>query len=160
MFKNLITTDTVYQWLTFFQKCVNKICNSEDIIFTAEIWRPGSLSKKAVNNEVSVVTSKTFPFLYMELFWNTRGKLRFKVYMKPNQQLKCLNQGSCHINHCFKAISWGVFGRLSWLTSRTKTTKKSRIDELYLDHTAALEKAKLYLSPFLTFRDAFQDTDA
>ena len=77
------------------------------------------------------------------MFWSSHGRLKFKVHIKPNQALKYLNRGSSHTNSCFKAIASGVFGRLTKLTSKSKKTMNSRINELYPLHAAALKLADL-----------------
>ena len=57
--------------------------------------------------------------------------------------LKYLNRDSTHSCACFKAIPWGVFGRLAKLTSITRRKLKQGINHLYPDHYKALEKANL-----------------
>ena len=76
--------------------------------------------------------------------------------MKPNQKLKYLNNGSCHTNSCFKAIPWGVFGRLANLTSRTRKNLKCKIDELYPDHYEALKDAELAPSDPPTMKEVLK----
>jgi hypothetical protein len=78
----------------------------------------------------------------MELYWRDKA-LAFKLHLKENQVLKYLNEGSCHISSCFKSIPHGVLRRLSILTSITPENKDKPLNELYPEHTKALEHAKL-----------------
>jgi hypothetical protein len=70
-----------------------------------------------------------------------RTKLR--VHLKPNQQLKYLNDGSAHTPACFKAITTGVYKRLASLTSVTNENKACTLEHLYPKHFEALRKADL-----------------
>jgi hypothetical protein len=65
------------------------------------------------------------------------------VYLKPGQQLKYLNNDSPHPNHCFKAITKGVFGRLASITSLPDASRYKSIKDLYPRHFEALDKAGL-----------------
>ena len=135
-FRKQPTTEWIVTWLELFQSKVNELCETEDISFTAEIWQPSLTSTTIqVNDDITIVQGPCFPYLDMTISWNCRGELRFKVYTKPNQQLKYLNKGSCHTHHCFTAIPRGVFGRLARLTSKTRRNLKTPINELYPDHT-------------------------
>ena len=134
------------RWLRTFQIHVDDICGSDNIIFTAEIWKVNENEAPIitkVNDNINIIEGKYFPFLDIALFWSNHEKLKFMIYMKPNQQLKYLNKGSNHSASCFKAIATGVFGRLSKLTSECKKTMNSRLDELYPEHAKALKHAKL-----------------
>ena len=143
-----------------FQRRVDKISGTSKIVFTTELWKPNEDNQKTkkVDNRLSVVQTTTLPYLDMCFYWNCRGELRFKVHMKPNQRLKYLNKGSCHMYHCFTAIPWGVFGRLSRLTSKTKRNLGKSIDELYLYHAKALEDAKLFSAPFPSLQKIINNT--
>jgi len=77
------------------------------------------------------------------MFWNDDGQLNYRVHLKPNQQLKYLNQGSSHTFACFEAIYKGVSGRLAKLTSRNNDTENVKLNDLYPEHAKALEHANL-----------------
>ena len=111
-----------------------------------EIWDPKKELSEASNDipkKVEACTNKAFPFLDMELYWNDVDKLNFKVHLKPNQQLKHLNNSSNHHKPCKKNIAQGVFTRLARLTTINDNNKNKSIKELYPSHVIALENAGL-----------------
>ena len=85
----------------------------------------------------------------MELYWK-QDELNFRIHLKPNQQLKYLNNGSTHTNATFRAIPHGVMKRLANLSSANAETENKRLNELYPKHAAALEKARL-IKPSLKY---------
>ena len=139
------------RWLNTYQIRVNDLCGSEGLVFTAEIWRDNNNKTNKITKlteKINIVEGKYFPFLDISIFWNFHNGLSFKIYMKPNQKLKYLNKGSCHTNKCFEAISNGVFGRLSKLTTKCEKTMNSRLDKLYPDHANALKHAGIAPATF------------
>ena len=80
--------------------------------------------------------------------------------MKPNQQLKCLNQGSAHTPKCFKAIPQGVCQRLAKLTTVTEKNANKTLKEIYPDHFKALETAKLVTDSIPTLKQEIQKREA
>ena len=142
--------EDITRWLHTYQITVNDLLNLEKLVFTTKTWL---LTGKGVNkttkitDTISVIESITFPFLAMELLWNPKGKLRFKAHMKPNQQLKYLNRGSCHTTKCFQEIPNGVFKRLSKLTSTIKQILESILNIMYPHHAEARRKADLAPDP-------------
>ena len=80
------------------------------------------------------------------MYWNHKGKFRFKIHMKENQKLKYLNKGSCHTSKCFLAIPNGVFKRLYKLTSSSKKMLNQKVDKIYPEHTKAMNLANLVLN--------------
>jgi hypothetical protein len=96
-----------------------------------------------VGGDVGVETADRFPFLDMEMSWDDEGNLKFSVHMKPNQELKYLNQGSAHTPGCFKAITTGICHRLTKLTTVDENNVDMKLDEIYPEHFAALNKADL-----------------
>ncbi len=50
-------------------------------------------------------------------------ELQFRVHLKPNKELKYLNQGSAHTKATFKTISNGVLRRLTLLTKVNEYNK-------------------------------------
>jgi len=131
----------IVNWLKEFQERVNKLAESNHLIFTAVVWGQDR-DDKTESWDVTVAKTKSFPYLDMEMYWENQ-ELRFRVHLKPNHLLKYLNKGSAHTNACFESIPHGVMGRLAKLTSRTEVTEDMRIDELYPRHAEALRKAKL-----------------
>ena len=95
-----------------------------------------------VNENVKIKREDSFPYLDMELYWR-EDQLKFRVHLKPNQQLKYLNKGSTHTNATFKSIPSGVIKRLSKLTSATPENENLPMNEIYPTHAAAMEKAEL-----------------
>ena len=94
------TKKDMNEWLISFQNEVNKIAESDCLIFTAEIWDTED-DKTIINNKLTVVNDKYFPYLDMEMYWNERKEIRFQVHMKPNQKLKYLNSSSIHMPSTF-----------------------------------------------------------
>ena len=114
-------------------------------VFTMEIWNPESPPDEVPRNKkVTICKEESFPYLDLEMYWRDEG-LQFRVHLKPNQELKYLNQGSAHTKATFKAIPNGVLRRLTLLTSVNEDNKDTTLDELYPKHIEALEKAGLPL---------------
>ena len=110
------STDELCDWLDSFQTKVNEAVGDEYLQFTLDIWNINApADEKPRNKKVTINRKSAFPYLDMELYW--RGdELKFRVHLKPNQQLKYLNKGSTHTNATFKSIPHGVIKRLSTLT--------------------------------------------
>ena len=133
------------------QKKSDKICGDTDLIFTANIWQPtngNNKQTKKISPTVSIKHSKFFLYLDAEIFWN--DGLKFKVYNKPNQQIKYITNRSCHTHHCLKAIPLGVLNRLTKITSITSKNKDTKLDVMYPKHAEALIKARLVTKDFPT----------
>ena len=81
----------------------------------------------------------------MEFFWDDDEALAFQVHLKPNQQLKYLNKGSCHPSSCLRAIPHGVLHRLAKLTTMTDDNRNTSMADLYPHHYEAMRQAKLPL---------------
>jgi len=93
--------------------------------------------------KMSVETGNFFPCLDTELVWATNGNLQFRVHLKPNQQLKCLNADGIHTKACFKAIPSGVCKNLSELTTITETNKNLTLDKIHPQRFQAPQHAGL-----------------
>jgi hypothetical protein len=65
------------------------------------------------------------------------------VHLKPNQQLKYLNESSVHTKGCIKAIPEGVHRRLGKLTTVTEENQNKTLDEIHAMHFKALSHASL-----------------
>jgi hypothetical protein len=140
----------VVNWRNSFQKQVNKLVGGDYLQFTCEVWldntvrpTPELSAEEAKKNEVAIQRGKTFPCLGMELYWSTKGELQFQVHLKPNQQLKYLNDGSVHTKACIKAISEGVHQTLAKLTTITEENQDKTLNEMYPMHFEALSHAGL-----------------
>ncbi len=48
--------------------------------------------------------------------------------------MKYLNGESTHQNHCFKAITKGVFKRLAKLTTVNESNENAKLKDLYPEH--------------------------
>jgi len=122
IFEGDLKKSDIIDWLDEFQHSVNELAENDFLCFTASIW--GSNKEDGASSKiVSVATKNTFPHLDMEMSWSEEGDLRFGVHLKPNQALKCLNNGSSHPTSCIRAISQGAIGRLAKLTSCTEDSK-------------------------------------
>jgi hypothetical protein len=104
---------------------------------------------------VSVATDPFFPYLDMELFWDEEDSLKFRVHLKPNQQLKYLNSDSTHNKACFKAMPTGVATRLAKLTSLHPSNRDTPLDALYPHHFQKLQLAGLIKTNILTLSQEF-----
>lgn len=110
---------------------------------------------------VSVSIDNAFPYLDTEMYWNEQEELEFRVHLKPNQQLKYLNKGSCHTSECFRSIQQGVQKRLAKITTKTEENANQTLDDIYPDHFAALYQADLVSNviPTLAKAQAEQETE-
>jgi len=108
---------------------------------------------------ISFESTNFFPYLDTELVWSKEGDLQFKVHLKPNQQLKCLNADSIHTNACFKTIPSGVYKRLSKLTTITDANKDLPLDQLYPQHFKALHHAGLVTNRIPTLTEQLQHNE-
>jgi predicted GIY-YIG superfamily endonuclease len=79
----------------------------------------------------------------MELSWTIDATLSFGVHLKPNQQLKYLNNSSSHTDSCLKAITNSVCKCLTTLTTITEENENQKLDDAYPLHFEALAKANL-----------------
>eukprot|EP00957_Ditylum_brightwellii_P070392 5347880-Ditylum_brightwellii.AAC.1 len=98
---------------------------------------------KNERNAVKVVAKPSSLFLNMRMFWDDDGNLAFGVYRKEGQALKYVDRQSLHRETVFKSIGKEVFIQLIRLTSVIEKNKSMTIDELYLEHIGALQKAGL-----------------
>ena len=105
---------------------------------------------------VSVCRKDYFPYLDMKLVWSNEEELQFQVYMKPNQQLKYLNNDSTHTYSCFKAIPNGVYKRLAKLTTMTEGNANKTLKEIYPHHFKSLELANLVTGDIPTLKEEIQ----
>ena len=147
------TKKEMNDWLVSFQNEVNKIAESNCLIFTSEIWDIEN-DDKIVNDKITIVKDKYFPYLDIEMYWNDRHDLKFLVHMKPNQKLKYLNSDSTHMPPTFRAIPNEVLYRSSKLTSKNKNLyKTTTVDKIYPHHATALKIAAIAPNIFSTLLD-------
>ena len=152
------TAEDVSEWREEFQDTVNEIAEGGYLQYTCDLWDPtGENIAMTGDCQVSTTSKSTFPFLDMELYWNQDQDLRFRVHLKPNQQLMYLNRGSTHTRCCYKAIQKGVFGRLGKLTSVDGDNASKRLSDLYPDHFTALERAKVIRGTVPTLKQQHQE---
>jgi hypothetical protein len=137
------TQADVEHWLVTFQGAINNIAGNDKLLFTAEVWTTGEEGTTMVGEKVGTEAADQYPFLDMELSWDEEGILKFRVHMKPNQQLKYLNTGSAHTPGCFKAIMTRVCYCLTKLTTVDKNNEDMKLDEIYPEHFGTLNKADL-----------------
>ena len=126
-------------WLDDFQMKVNELTGCEHLQLPVDIWNPDApIEKKARNRDLAMNHCKSFPYLCVELYWQ-QGHLKFRIHLKPNQQLKYLNKGSTHTTAYLESIPHGVIQQLSILTLLTRDNENRLLNELYPKHSAALE---------------------
>lgn len=142
VFNSKKTKTQIQTWLNNFQLTVDELCDNSFLQFKAVMWQSDGRASRATAN-LSVDTNQSFPYLDMEMYWSGRGGLRFRVHLKPNQQLLYLNRGSSHTSPCYRAIKSGVLGRLAKLTSATAANLGRPMHQLYPEHTKALQQAGL-----------------
>ena len=127
IFKGKWNYKQIDDWMKTFQFKVNDSCGNKDLQFTTSIW---NLDEKNTSNHeekeekiykyndaIKIYGRDHFPFLDLQLKWNNNDELKFKVCVKENQKLKYLNSDSTHTKSCMKAIPFGLFKRLTKLTS-------------------------------------------
>jgi hypothetical protein len=158
VFKKKLSKAKLAMWLRKFQKRVDELAESKFLKFTAVIWGNDKEDSKEYDN-VTVNRGDSFPYLDMEMYWSEDGDLRFRVHLKPNQQLKYLNKGSTHTEACFAAIPNGVLKRLALLTTRTEISEVTRMDILYPLHAKALRAANLAPPIFPTHGEILDTID-
>jgi hypothetical protein len=133
----------VQTWLNDFQLAVDEQCGNSFLQFTTVMWQSDGRPSRGNRGKLSVDTNQAFPYLDMEMYWNSQGQLLFRVHLKPNQQLLYLNRGSSYTLSCYRAIESSVMGRLAKLTSATAATLGCPMHQLYPEHMKALQHAGL-----------------
>jgi hypothetical protein len=151
VFNSKKTETQIQTWLNDFQLTVDELCDNSFLQFTAVMWHSGGRSSRSTTR-LSVDTNPAFPYLDIEMYWSGRGRLRFRVHLKPNQQLLYLNRGSSHTSSCYRAIESGVLGRLAKLTSTTAANLGRPMHQLYPEHAKALQRAGWSSSRLPTLR--------
>ena len=71
VFKGKWPERDIQRWVEVFQLRINDVTDSEDIVFTAEIWNPiktGNATTTELSKTVSTVEKISFPYLDLELF--------------------------------------------------------------------------------------------
>ena len=162
IFNGLWKDEDITRWFQTFQYRVENCLKSKNLKFTCEIWRLGKHDTKVntyLSDAITVIESKYFPYLDLDMYFSIMGKLRFRVHLKPNQTLKYLNQESTHTKSCIRAVRQGVFNRLVKLTSTTRSTLSSRMNTLYPDHCRALAVAGLLPDEVPTMNEVMREND-
>ena len=148
--------EVVAEWLSGFQRSINRLLDSEKLKFTATLWRMNEPEVGTSFDKVSVCTDIVFPYLDMALLWSNNGNLQFSAFCKPNQQLKYLNSTSNHSPATFKAIPHGVALRLALLTTVDESNKDKSISDLHPAHFSALKSAGLCSEPLPSVGDVIE----
>jgi hypothetical protein len=140
-------------WLSTFQREVDRLLGTLDIQFTMEVWRPGCespgpLAGSSVTVEdigtfdrVTIFGKQSFPYLDIHLSWNEYDKLTFGVHCKPGELVKYLNTNSHHHRHHKAAVLKGVELRLALLTTMTPENAHMSMSDIYPDKHEALSIA-------------------
>ena len=150
--EGILTKQEIAEWKNHVTERVEGLVGSDHLKFTVDIWDAGGVDEGEDFEGITVCTNDCFPYLDMEFYWKD-DDLLFQVHMKPNQQVKYLNQGSAHRRDVFKAIPSGVMGRLAKLTSRTEENEAVRMDILYPEHAKTLSLSNLAPTPYPTLRE-------
>lgn len=154
--------DQIKGWLDSFLAHINSILDFNALQFTANIWafngylRSEQVEKTKKLSKVSQNTEPFFPFLDLQLEWDTNKDLCTNVHLKENQQLKYLNADICHTKACLIAVPHGVLNRLAKLTSPTPINIERKLDMLYPEHAIALWNTKIAPKEFPTLVDVLQ----
>jgi hypothetical protein len=153
VFRGQRSTEWLKNWLSTFQREVDRLLGTKDIQFTMEVWRPGSdftgpIPESLVNVEsigtfhtVSINGDTCFPYLDIKLSWSEENTLSFSVYCKPGELVKYLNTDSHHHRNHKSAVLSGVELRLALLTTRTTANELCSLSTLYPDKHEALRIA-------------------
>jgi len=144
IFKGKKTERDIIYFLDGFQRNINEIAGNKFLRFAIEIWDPkNEMVDDIKHDKTKICKKKNFPFLDIELFYNDVDNLRFRVHLKENQKLKCLNKPSVHTKACFKSMPNSVFKRLTRLATINNDNTNKSVDKIYPDHIKALRKAEL-----------------
>ena len=142
-FNRKISFTKMQEWLSNFQKLINKITEGTFLKFTMEIWKPPKEDERA-KNTFTKRTKRTFPFLDIEISWSKKRNSSFWAYAKPTQQIQYIDKQSTHRRSCLNSIPNRVLKQLLRLTLKDSNhVSNQRIEELYPGHIEALKEAKL-----------------
>ena len=78
--------------------------------------------------------------------------MKFRITLKPNQQLKYLNRSNTHLLHVFRAVPNVITKHSTQLTSITLINENRTIDKLYPGHARGLQNAGLTPMEYTTLR--------
>ena len=146
------THEWLMDWISTFQREVNRLLWTIDIQFTMEVWRPGETPDPLPNSSVSIVGigsfhtvlingDATFPYLDIKISWGEDNTLNFIVHRKPHKLVKYLNTDSHHHwQHKTEVLS-GMELRLALLTTRTPANADLSLLDIYPDNHEALRLA-------------------
>eukprot|EP00957_Ditylum_brightwellii_P088826 6764388-Ditylum_brightwellii.AAC.1 len=99
------TKNKIASWLCRYQTLVNRIVGGGFLQSTTKVWEPTAFQNKFDRlhkgrtrdtpdakwlKQVKVILENEFPFLVMKMSWTEDGQLRFNVYDKKKQAIKCL----------------------------------------------------------------------
>ena len=98
VFKGKKSLSKIKRWKEDFQSRLNKIAGNKYLQFACEVWIPNAILSRDKQDNVSEITSNTFPYLNLEFLWNADVELEYQAHRKPNQKLKYLNKVSTHTN--------------------------------------------------------------
>ena len=88
VFEGNRTCKELQSWLHDLQDHVNIITDG-DIQFTMDIWKPGEVSRTIEAKKIMVVGDPKFPFLDMELSYDTNQEaLKFNIHTTPGSNPK------------------------------------------------------------------------
>lgn len=71
-------------WLNMFKWRVDSMAESDCLQFTMEVWG-NDYDLTIINDKLTYVEEKYFPYLDMKMYWNGSNKLKFQFHLKKNQ---------------------------------------------------------------------------
>ena len=118
-------------WLEEFHKTVNTAAGNQHLKFTTEIWTDGANPPTPEKEDrIQIVTNDEFHFLDMKMSWSPEGDLKFGVFRKKGQQLKCVGKDITYTPDTLRAIPSRVLNRLAKLTSRKPSIRAAAVDTI------------------------------
>ena len=92
VFKSKKSLSEIKRWRDDFQIRVNKIKGNEYLQFMCKTWMPNSILSRDKQDNVSEISTNTFPYLDLDFFWNADRELEYQVHHKQNHKLKYINK--------------------------------------------------------------------
>ena len=73
VFKGNKSLSEIKRWRDDFQSTVNEIPSNEYLQLTYELWRPNTRPSRNKQDDISEITTNTFPYLDLDFFWDDEG---------------------------------------------------------------------------------------
>ena len=92
VFKSKKSLSEIKRWRDDFQSRVNKIKGNEYLQFMCKTWMPNAILSRDKQDNVSEISTNTFPYLDLDFFWNADRELEYQVHHKQNHKPKYVNK--------------------------------------------------------------------